>query len=52
MNGFSRVSKNKWKCNRFVADVAIEAGFTVQHNESTHWYNSQDMETTEMFIDR
>ena len=37
MNGFSRVSKDKWKCNRFVADIAIEAGFQVQHNESSHW---------------
>ena len=37
MNGFSRVSKNKWKCNRFVADVAMKAGFSVQHNTSSHW---------------
>ena len=37
-NGFSKVDEGKWKCNRFVADIAIEAGFQIQHNESSHWF--------------
>ena len=37
-NGFSMVGKRKWKCNRFVADIAIEAGFEVPHNESSHLF--------------
>ena len=36
-NGFSKVDEGKWKCNRFVADIAIEAGFQVPHNKSSHW---------------
>ena len=27
-----------WKCNRFVADVAIEAGFEVPHNQTSHLF--------------
>ena len=37
-NGFSKVKEEKWKCNRFVADIAIEAGFQISHNESSHWF--------------
>ena len=33
-NGFSKVKEEKWKCNRFVADVAIEAGFSVPKNQT------------------
>ena len=32
--GFSAIKENKWKCNRFVADIAIEAGFQVPHNQT------------------
>jgi len=28
-NGFSGVEKRKWKCNRHVADMAVESGLTV-----------------------
>jgi hypothetical protein len=37
-NGFSRVGEGKWNCNRFVADVAIEAGFEVPHNQTSHLF--------------
>jgi hypothetical protein len=33
-NGFSSVKVGSWKCNRFVADIAIEAGFSVPHNQT------------------
>ena len=33
-NDYVAIGPKKWKCNRFVADVAIEAGFFVPHNKS------------------
>ncbi len=38
-NGFSSLKEGSWKCNRFVADIAIEAGYSVpvQHIV-TAWY--------------
>jgi hypothetical protein len=33
-NDYVSIGPKKWKCNRFVADVAIEAGFFVPHNKS------------------
>ena len=32
--GFSEIKENAWKCNRFVADIAIEAGFQIPHNRT------------------
>lgn len=31
--GYTKIEKGQWKCNRFVADVAIEAGFDVPKNK-------------------
>ena len=33
-NGYAAVGERRWKCNRFVADIAIEAGFSVPHNKT------------------
>ena len=33
-NGYASVKGGSWKCNRFVADVAIKAGFSVPHNKT------------------
>lgn len=30
--GYASIDKQQWKCNRFVADIAIEAGFDVPRN--------------------
>ena len=38
--GFSAVEKDKWKCNRFVADIAIEAGFQVPHNQTVPFFGN------------
>ncbi len=37
-NGFSAVSKSRWKCNAFVADMAIAAGFSVPVQHLVHHY--------------
>ena len=33
-NGYAAVGERRWKCNRFVADIAIKAGFSVPHNKT------------------
>ena len=33
-NGYAAVDVRKWKCNRFVADIAIDAGFQVPKNQT------------------
>ena len=33
-HGFSSVEDGGWKCNRFVADIAIESGFSIPHNKT------------------
>ena len=38
-NGYTSIKEGSWKCNRFVADVAIEVGFSVPHNKTWTYGN-------------
>jgi hypothetical protein len=38
-NNYAAVAAKQWKCNSFVADIAIDAGFSVPHNKTWAYGN-------------